>query len=822
MKHGNKLIIPTLLGSLLILGGCSSSSSSDPAPTPANPAGTLQLSSATYAGPEGTANIVITVSRTGGTDGAVSVDYATSDGTATVADMDYTAIPATTLNWADGDGADKTFNVVVNTADTNPEFTEDLTVTLSNEVTASLGGVNTAVVSITDDDSVLITGTLTAPGASLVLLEPTFGDKLLAGVSDLFFGVADAAIGSVVPGTTVEVYEVDNNGAIVAGPITTATTDGAGTYTLAAPLDAPASKYIVRADDGAGNTLDSRISFTTTDVDPVSDATSFVIASNALDLTALTPEEVDIIQTEITNSVVDIDATGSASAISGALVTEAATNQETANIIASTVTTGSICGTVTKVMGATPMMNVLVVARDFGDWVTRAKVKTAADGTYCLNVPAGDYIVGAINRTGNTLDPEKSASEWYNAAGNGRGQFDGDAVTVAMAAVLGIDFDLVPGARISGTMTTFDAGSAEGVRVLIRDFETFVPIAAARVKADNTFRVSVPAGDYIIIARNRTFAAPYATQMFGAAAAYNNNRNAGSRETVVAGDIRDASMTLAQGYRLNGTVLDAPAGTPVQGVRVRINTTTASSPDIGGPAARVRTKGTGAYRIWLKPASYSVQSRGNASVVSDLSAMNQTVDFSTQRAIINGVVQDAGSNPVSQAKILLYDDPMGGSTYNLVSQELSNSDGSFTLYGAAGANYKVLFRIDDQQTYGSIVSPAATTINSGTNFMTNAMIGVVNNFGTIALPTVGSGSGLGWIAGTVAANGTTGIQGGQLVQIRTNMGDNTTRFYTTRTRGDGSYRLSAPAGSSYRVRIVITNYNNQAVVDNSTTTLNVP
>jgi hypothetical protein len=80
-----------------------------------NAAGFLAFNNATYSqheGTSGTTPATITVSRTGGSLGAVSVHYATSDGTA-LAGADYVATSGT-LNWADGDTADKTFPVTVN------------------------------------------------------------------------------------------------------------------------------------------------------------------------------------------------------------------------------------------------------------------------------------------------------------------------------------------------------------------------------------------------------------------------------------------------------------------------------------------------------------------------------------------------------------------------------------------------------------------------------------------------------------------------------------------------------------------------------------
>ncbi len=55
--------------------------------------------------------LTVTVDRVDGSAGAVSVDYATTNGTAT-AGSDYTAVPVTTLNFADG-VLSQTFDVTI-------------------------------------------------------------------------------------------------------------------------------------------------------------------------------------------------------------------------------------------------------------------------------------------------------------------------------------------------------------------------------------------------------------------------------------------------------------------------------------------------------------------------------------------------------------------------------------------------------------------------------------------------------------------------------------------------------------------------------------
>jgi plastocyanin len=114
------------------------------------PPGSLAFSSAAYSIAENAGSIPITVDRSNGTAGAVSVNYATSDGTG-VAGKNYTAASGM-LNWASGDGASKTFNVAVlddGVADGNHTVNIKLSAPGGG---ASLGTPATAVLTVTNTD----------------------------------------------------------------------------------------------------------------------------------------------------------------------------------------------------------------------------------------------------------------------------------------------------------------------------------------------------------------------------------------------------------------------------------------------------------------------------------------------------------------------------------------------------------------------------------------------------------------------------------------------------------------------------------------------
>jgi endonuclease G len=121
-----------------------------PTPTPTPNAGALQFSSATYSVAENGGSISITVSRTGGSAGAVAVNYATSNGSATSGE-DYTTASGT-LNFANGETS-KTFSVAI-LDDAEYEGDETVNLTLSTPTGgATLGTPSTATLTIIENES---------------------------------------------------------------------------------------------------------------------------------------------------------------------------------------------------------------------------------------------------------------------------------------------------------------------------------------------------------------------------------------------------------------------------------------------------------------------------------------------------------------------------------------------------------------------------------------------------------------------------------------------------------------------------------------------
>jgi choice-of-anchor B domain-containing protein len=116
----------------------------------ATSAGQIGFVGTTVTVSESAGTAVVRVQRSGGYMGAVSVQYTTSDGTASVGG-DYTAATGT-LTWPAGDAGERSFTVSI-TNDLQTESDEGLVVNLSNpDGGATIDGSTTFNITITNDD----------------------------------------------------------------------------------------------------------------------------------------------------------------------------------------------------------------------------------------------------------------------------------------------------------------------------------------------------------------------------------------------------------------------------------------------------------------------------------------------------------------------------------------------------------------------------------------------------------------------------------------------------------------------------------------------
>jgi streptogramin lyase len=112
------------------------------------PPGALQFSAASYSVNESAGTATITINRIGGSDGVVTVQFTTSDGSA-LAGTDYTAVTQT-VTFADGDTTPKTVDIPI-LQDLLAEGNETINLTLSDPTgEATLGIPSQAILTIVD------------------------------------------------------------------------------------------------------------------------------------------------------------------------------------------------------------------------------------------------------------------------------------------------------------------------------------------------------------------------------------------------------------------------------------------------------------------------------------------------------------------------------------------------------------------------------------------------------------------------------------------------------------------------------------------------
>ncbi|MCP4712250.1 MAG: T9SS type A sorting domain-containing protein [Planctomycetes bacterium] len=111
--------------------------------------GIIRFETVDFSASESALTATITVVRASGNEGPATVNYSSSDGSAT-AGSDYSPAGGS-LTWNDGESGSKTFTVSI-LPDETIEGDETVNLTLSGVTGASLGNPNTAVLTIEDDD----------------------------------------------------------------------------------------------------------------------------------------------------------------------------------------------------------------------------------------------------------------------------------------------------------------------------------------------------------------------------------------------------------------------------------------------------------------------------------------------------------------------------------------------------------------------------------------------------------------------------------------------------------------------------------------------
>jgi len=718
--------------------------------SPSAPSVTVGYTQAFTATPTGGANNTVTWSATGGT-------WSGSTWTAPATPGTYT-ITATS------------------TDDTSKSASTTVTVVAPVAITGTAFGASGVAATLRGRELPLLRNSRELPGA---------GSGASSGNPNT------AALGA---GVTVQLIQIDSTGAQVGAVIASAITDASGSYTLNAPADfVPGPSYVVRALPAGGTPIQGFVTGTSVSVDPYTQATVVLVTGSlngAASLSNVTTSNITAVQqTVLTNAGnIPASATTSSSGMTTALKGAVTNNVETAAVVSSLAAPGGIQGTVTDT-SVTPhagLAGILVMVKDFNTHLLVAHTRTAADGTYSLHAPAGDYIVAAVNDGTASL----AASSWWTLSGaNTMSQFKGDKVSVAAADTsiqTVANFSLVAGGRISGLLTANDGlhTPLSGLQVALCDFYSSKTQMSVTTLPDGTMTFNVAPGDYYISVRNSTLQ-PYATASFnGAAVGGGRNNTQASRVTVKAGDKLAGSMVLDLGHLLSGTVTDPLTG-PVPGISVRLQD--ADNGNAGGES--VRTAKDGTYSIWVQPGHWNAFTRGQLANGLDLTTADLAQNFGAAVGVLQAKLV-CGSLPASEVEVQVLD---ANNSNNFVGKEVSNADGSIELYvPGTVTSAKLLFNISNGDPIGSSTYDPATkagvitAIPDATPFVPPT-VGIISKLGTITL-----------LPGAVLAGFVQDPSNNPLanVVVQVNLQSSNKKLTSVRTRSDGSYQVCLPSGST--------------------------
>ncbi len=617
-----------------------------------------------------------------------------------------------------------------------------------------------------------ISGTVSAPGGVIDCKNNKCED------------IARANSMAPVPHTRVKLVRIDDSGnEIDILGITNA--DSTGKYTLKVPVNfKPSANYLVVA--GSKITLSAFVTGTTVDINPYTQTTvaliTGVISAAGSTLSKVSYSYVAAVQEIVVQNIGNVPMNLTATQLVIALKAVIQNNVDSNNIISSILGSGTITGLVTD-SNDTPLPGIKIMVRTFGNQVTQAFVRTDTSGNYTISVPAGDYVVCAINDTTQSY----AASQWWTSSGGSIGMRGAGKITVDSSTPIAVNFKLDNGGRISGTVTGGSSNTLlDGIVVTLRDFDSQITLVWAITSPDGTYSLNVSPGDYTISFRNGTISQPYASGDFNSAIPGGSiNTYQAEKITVTVGGSIPASINLTDGGLIQGKVSDAPEnGNVVAGISVKVNDYT------GAFAHSLSTGADGTYNLWLQPNlnPYIIYSRGQMAYVVVSLGSTVTQDFSATMSEITTSIKDASGNPVSMAFVDLFS-TKSETNYQFLGWEVTNGDGSVVQYAIPGSSVYLVISVNNGQMVGSQDYNGKLNYPVSGNQIAVPSDGSRVDLGTISLPA-------GAILTGKVMSASTGLPvANSYVQIRYGGYSPDYRFVTVHTMVDGSYTISLPANT---------------------------
>lgn len=511
-------------------------------------------------------------------------------------------------------------------------------------------------------------------------------------------------------------------------PIASGTTDGQGVFSLQLPNSyEPANNHIIRVsrDNKRVDRFVTRVDGGFL-VDPVSQAAAeMLVAQFKANNLALTDVDIGIIENfmdasrQLASSTDFVQETGLATPSNTteyiATVKNVVQNDEVLYSLFNHLASDCVIqGTVTDNNGQ-QLEKITMLARNPSTFLIEGISKTGKDGSYCMRLNAAtSYLLGTMNNSKSST----VAPAWYTSSGNVGSYLQADVVTSGSNTTpLQLDFTLTNGARVEGTIKGIDtAGNSKNLRdidVQLLDPDTYATIASTHSNYQGNYRLHAPAGNYILVARNRTLEA-YASEVYNSQTDGAINFNRSEMLNLSSGQSQTADFTLKPGERVFGRV-SIGTTTPVIAEQVIIRDAASR-----GRQMLLHTNRDGRYAITLPQQKLYVYSYGQYQLL-DLhnvaNASSTEQNFSAPTSIHSATVTSAGS-AVEGAWVKVYQLPSHSSDPNgLVYEARTLANGTAKVYAANYAGgHRVAVLIKDGRAIASAPSQAIdfTTVTTKT------------------------------------------------------------------------------------------------------------
>jgi hypothetical protein len=407
--------------------------------------------------------------------------------------------------------------------------------------------------------------------------------------------------------------------------------------------------------------------------------------------------------------------------------------------------------------------------------------KTAANGSYAIDVPTGSYTVRLYDTSGNYLNG------YYGAGGFKLAQADATIVTVSGGGASGINVQLQTGHYIRGTVTGPGGTQLAGISVNAYS-NTAAYQGMATTGANGSYSIDAVPGSYTL-----WFDDPNGTYFGGyyggggVAVDYTSQASV----TMASADVSGINAQLQAGHYIRGTVTGT-GGTPLAGINISANSATFGN--------STTTASDGTYGVFVPAGTYTLNfydysgtyfngyyssgGSGHFSIVQG-SATPVTVGtadvtgFNVQLGTghhISGTVTGTGGTLVANIDVWVY-----SSGYSYYSGDVTTaSDGTYSIAVPAGA-YTVRFNDYTGTYFGGYYTSGGLTPNS--------YDATPVTVGTSDVPSINAQLKTGYhIKGTVTGTGGTPLG-------NVSVSAETSSYYYGSTAADGTYEVYVPAGT---------------------------